>query len=286
MSKFNCFNLSIDNHIAMLKMNRPDSFNSMTREFWRELPEIVRDIDKNTKARVIVLSGEGKHFCAGMDLTNFVADNKKVKKDPARLREAFYQELLGLQNSLSALEECRLPTIAAIQGACVGAGIDMIAACDMSFCTKDAFFKIAEVDVGIAPDVGTLQRLVKAIPISKLRELSYSGRKFDAIEAKELNLISEIYETKTDLMNTVLKLAKKIATKSPLVTRVIKKQINFSRDHSVSDSLDYAAIWSAAAISDNDLQEAMKSYIEKKDGEFDDLEDLKEFWEKKNGLIS
>ena len=124
------------------------------------MPEIIRDIDKNSKARVIVLSGQGKHFSAGMDLANVMSgEGSGTKKDPARMRETFYHEVLELQDTFSALEDCRMPTIAAIQGACVGGAIDMVAACDMRYCSEDAFFKIAEVDIGIAADVGTLQRL-------------------------------------------------------------------------------------------------------------------------------
>ena len=144
MTNYSCFELEIKNNIAHLSMSRPDSLNSMTRIFWKELPDIIKDIDKNSKARVIVLSGQGKHFSAGMDLANFVPGEKSgEKKDPARVREAFYHEVLELQDAFTALEECRMPTIAAIQGACVGGAIDMAAACDIRYCSSNAFFKIA-----------------------------------------------------------------------------------------------------------------------------------------------
>ena len=286
MSKYECFELEIDDGIAHLSMNKPDTFNSMTRIFWKELPDIIKDIDKNSKARVIVLSGQGKHFSAGMDLANFAPSEKtSEKKDPARLREAFYHEVLELQDAFTALEECRMPTIAAIQGACVGGAIDMVAACDMRYCTENAFFKIAEVDIGIAADVGTLQRLPTLIPIGVVRELAYTGRKFNSAEAKTLGLVNEVYDSEENLHAEVNKISKTIASKSPLVTRVIKKQINYARDHSVKDSLDYHAAWNSSLISGSDMEEAMTSYMNKSEGNFEDLEPKHSFWEKDKGLI-
>jgi enoyl-CoA hydratase len=257
----------------------------MIRVFWKELPDLIKDIDKNSDARVIVLSGQGKHFSAGMDLATFVPPKKsEVEVDPARQREVFYHEVLELQDAFTALEECRMPTIASIHGACVGGAIDMVAACDMRYCSEDAFFKIAEVDIGIAADVGTLQRLPSLIPLASLRELAFTGRKFDSSEAKSLGLVNEVFESQETLADEVQKIAQNIAKKSPLVTRVIKKQINYARDHSVRDSLEFHATWNASLISGKDMQEAMTSYMNKTEGDFDDLEPKKSFWEKE-GLI-
>jgi enoyl-CoA hydratase len=287
MAKYTCFEVKVEDHIAHVIMNRPDQFNSMTRLFWKELPELIRELDKNAEARVILLKAEGKHFSAGMDLANFMPGDKKdeVKKDPARMRETFYHEVLELQDAFTALEECRMPTIAAIQGACVGGGIDMVAACDMRYCSADAFFKIAEVDIGIAADVGTLQRLPTLIPIAAVRELAYTGRKFDAVEAKTLGLVNDVFESYEELMVEAEKIAKTIASKSPLVTRVIKKQINYARDHSVRDSLDYHAAWNSSLLSGRDMEAAMTSYMNKETGEYDDLEELKSFWEKDGEVL-
>ena len=284
MDNATCFEVSIKNGIAHLNMNRPDKFNSMTRLFWKELPEIVKEIDKNAQARVILLTGEGKHFSSGMDLANFSSNGPDKKKDPARMRETFYHEILELQDTFTALEECRLPTIAAIQGACVGGGIDMVTACDMRYCSSDAFFKIAEVDIGLAADVGTLQRLPSLIPIAAVRELAYTGRKFDAAEAKTLGLVNDVFTSREELMTEVEKIAKTIASKSPLITRIIKKQINYARDHSVKDALDYHAAWNSSLMSGRDMEAAMTSFMNKEVGEYDDLEELKSFWEK-DGLV-
>ena len=285
MSKYTCFDVSVKDHVAHVVMNRPDEFNSMTRLFWKELPEIIKELDKNAAARVILLKGEGKHFNAGMDLANFAPAKKDgVKKDPARMRETFYHEVLELQDTFSALEECRMPTIASIQGACVGGGIDMVSACDIRYCSSDAFFKIAEVDIGIAADVGTLQRLPTLIPIGVVRELAYTGRKFLPDEARDLGFVNKVFNSLEDLEQGSLALAKEIASKSPLVTRVIKKQINYARDHSVKESLDYHAAWNSSLISGQDMEAAMKAFMDKSQAEYDDLEPTHSFWEK-GGLV-
>ena len=232
-----------------------------------------------------MLKGEGKHFNAGMDLANFAPAKKDgVKKDPARMRETFYHEVLELQDTFTALEECRMPTIASIQGACVGGGIDMVAACDIRHCSSDAFFKIAEVDIGLAADVGTLQRLPTLIPIGVVRELAYTGRKFLPDEARELGFINKVFDSLEDLEAGSLALAQEIASKSPLVTRVIKKQINYARDHSVRESLDYHAAWNSSLISGQDMEAAMKAMTEKSQANYDDLEPTHSFWEK-DGLV-
>ena len=160
----------------------------------------------------------------------------------------------------------------------------MAAACDMRYCSEDAFFKIAEVDIGIAADVGTLQRLPSLIPLAVLRELAYTGRKCDSAEAKSLGLVNEVYSSVNNMMEEVQKIAQTIASKSPLVTRVIKKQINYARDNSVRDSLEYHAMWNASLISHKDTETALTAFMNKSEGEFDDLEELKSFWEKE-GLI-
>ena len=280
MSKYSCFDVSIENGVAYVTMNRPDKLNTMVKVFWKELPEIVNDIDRNAEARVLVLQAEGKHFSAGMDFGNFSDDGQSKDKEPARLREFFYNEILELQDTFSSLEDCRMPTIAAIQGACIGGAIDMVSACDMRYCDEDAFFKIAEVDIGIAPDVGTLQRLPSLMPIAAVRELAYTGRKFDASEAKNLGLVNEVYSSKEDMLKQVMLKAEEIAKKSPLVTRVIKKQINYARDHSVKESLDYGAAWNSSLISRKDMKAALEAFFNKSEAEYDDIEKLRSFWEK------
>ena len=157
--KYSCFEYSIDKKIAHISMCRPDEFNSMNKAFWSELPHLIENISDNASARVIVLSGEGKHFCAGMDLANFGPSDSSPNAHKGMKSELAYRVTLDLQHTISCLEKARMPVISAIQGACIGGGVDMATATDLRYCTKDAFFCIQEINIGMAADVGTLQRI-------------------------------------------------------------------------------------------------------------------------------
>jgi enoyl-CoA hydratase len=172
-----CFDLKIENRIAHIVMNRPDAHNSMIRAFWNELPAIVREIDAEAQARVIVISAEGKHFTSGMDVSVFSDDSSlgAAKGDRYAIAEALRHFVMLLQKSFSCLEEARMPVLAAIQGACVGGGVDLATACDVRYVTEDTFFQIAEINIGMTADVGTFPRLCKLIPEGWVRELAYTG---------------------------------------------------------------------------------------------------------------
>ena len=172
--EYTCFDFEIKDKIAHIKMSRPDEFNSMNKAFWSELPHLVESISDNASARVIVLSGEGKHFCAGMDLANFAPSDKQPNAHMGMRKESGYRVTLDLQHTITCLEKARVPVIAAVQGACVGGGVDLATATDMRYCTKDAFFCIQEINIGMAADVGTLQRIPRLIPEGVVRELAYT----------------------------------------------------------------------------------------------------------------
>ena len=158
--------------------------------------------------------------------------------------------------------------MAAIHGACVGGGVDIITAFDMRYATKDAFFAIAEIDLGIVADIGTLQRLPKLIPDGIVRELTYTGRRFYAAEAKELGLINTVYEDKDEMLAAVMEIAQTIAEKSPLAVRGAKETLKYTRDHSVAESLRQVATWNAGMLLSDDLTEAMSAYMQKRKPEF------------------
>ena len=178
---YESFDFKKENGIGHLKLNKGEDFNKMTLNFWYELPRVLEDIKKDTSLRVLILSSTGKHFCAGMDLANFgtlgSGDTKKDNRpDKARSGEVLYRVAMELQENLSKLEKLRIPVICGIQGGCIGGGLDMATAADLRFATKDAFFCIQEVNIGMAADIGTLQRLPRVIPEGKVRELAYTGR--------------------------------------------------------------------------------------------------------------
>ena len=278
--------LKIKDHICSLVLNRPNELNTMTRDFWVELGDALEEINRDSEVRVVVLSSTGKHFCAGMDLSAFsngvddIPDDKKP--DHARVGEVLYRTAKELQGYISKLEEIRVPVIAAVHGGVIGGALDLITACDMRFASNDAFFCIQEINIGMAADVGTLQRLPKIIPDAKMREMAYTGRRMLADEAKDSGLVGEVYETQDQMLDAVHKLAAEIASKSPVAIYGLKAVMNYSRDHNVSDSLDFNALWSGAMLSQTDMAEAMTAQMEKRDANFDKMVDVKKFNESKS----
>ena len=286
MSKYSCFDVKIKDHICSLVLNRPNELNTMTRDFWVELGDALEEINRDSEVRVVVISSTGKHFCAGMDLSAFsngvddIPDDKKP--DHARVGEVLYRTAKELQGYISKLEEIRVPVIAAVHGGVIGGALDLITACDMRFASNDAFFCIQEINIGMAADVGTLQRLPKIIPDSKMREMAYTGRRMLAEEAKDSGLVGEVYETQDQMLDAVHKLAAEIASKSPVAIYGLKAVMNYSRDHNVSDSLDFNALWSGAMLSQTDMAEAMTAQMEKRDANFDKMVDVKKINESKS----
>jgi len=286
MSTYSCFDIKIKDHICNMVLNRPNELNTMTRDFWVELGDALEEINRDSDIRVVILSSTGKHFCAGMDLSAFsngvddIPDDKKP--DHARVGEVLYRTAKELQGYISRLEEIRVPVIAAVHGGVIGGALDLITACDMRFASNDAFFCIQEINIGMAADVGTLQRLPKIIPDSKMREMAYTGRRMLADEAKDSGLVGEIYETQDEMLDAVHKLAAEIASKSPVAIYGLKAVMNYSRDHNVSDSLDFNALWSGAMLSQADMTEAMTAQMEKRDANFDKMIDVKKFNESKS----
>ena len=285
-SKYESFNLEIEDNIANIILSRPEQLNSMSRKFWVELPEILEEVNRNSEIRVLIISSTGKHFCAGMDLSAFdngVANIPKEKRpDNARIGEALYRSAKELQEYISKLEKIRVPVIAAIHGGCIGGAVDLVTACDIRLATNDAFFCIQEINIGMAADVGTLQRLPRIIPDSKMRELAYTGRRMLADEAKESGLVSDVYNSQEEMFNAAKEMANEIAKKSPIAIYGLKALMNYSRDHTISDSLDFNALWSGAMLSQRDMEEAIKAFVEKREATFGKMTDVKNFDEAGN----
>lgn len=272
---YECFEVEVSDKIAHVRMNRPEKANSMIAAFWRELPLIIDDLSASGTVRAIVLSGEGKHFCSGMDLEVF-ANDPAVGPNArpghrSRRNERFRSTAMKLQDTFSSLERCRVPVLAAIQGACVGGAIDMITAADLRYTTENAFFSIAEINIGMTADVGTLQRMPKLVPEGIVRELAYTGRKWTAEEAKAVGFVNGIYADQEELLAGVMEVAAEIAKKSPMAIWGTKQTMHYTRDHSVSDGLEYIANWNAAMFDTDDMGEAFKASMEDRSPDFPDL---------------
>ncbi len=274
MTTSTCFNVETKDKVAHIQLNRPEAFNTMTREFWNELPAIVNQINDEAKARAIVISSTGKHFSAGMDLSVFT-DGQGVsggRGEVGRSRLALRAEAMRLQKSFSCLDEARMPVLMAIQGGCVGGAVDMSTCADMRYATTDSFFVIQEINLAMTADVGTFPRLCHLLPQGLVRELAYSGRRLPARRAYELGLVNELFDNQDQMLKHVLELAAEIATKSPLAVHGSKVIINYARDHSIRDGLDYIATWQAGMFNPTaDMFESFKAKQEKRTPVYDDL---------------
>lgn len=267
--QYETLDLSIDQHVATVCLNRPDKANAMNAPMWSELQTCFEWLDAEPAARVVILAANGKHFCSGLDLAMF-AEQISESPDPARRAEQLRRTVLRMQNNLTAIEKCRVPVLAAIHNTCIGGGVDMICCADMRYATADAFFAIREIDIGMTADVGTLQRLPKIVPDGIVRELAYTGRSMPAQEAREVGLVNRVFDDREMMMREVTAIARDIAAKSPLAVRGSKEMLLYARDHAVSEGLNYIATWNAGMLSQVDLQASMQAQLEKKQADYED----------------
>ena len=150
MSDYQAFRVELADKIARVTINRPDKRNAMNSDFWTEIIDIFRWVDRTDEVRVVVLTGAGEHFSSGIDLNLLAQVAGMMGKDVGRNAEALRRKIRELQASFTAVDQCRKPVLAAIQGYCLGGAIDLIAACDMRYATQDAQFSIKEIDMGMA----------------------------------------------------------------------------------------------------------------------------------------
>ncbi len=262
-----------DNGVGTITLNQPEEYNRMPPAFWEEFPAALNALDETGRTRALIVASTGKHFSAGMDVSVFT-DERGPQLERGRAGEAARRRLAGLQDVFSRLEATRMPVIAAVQGGCVGGGVDLVAACDMRYCTEDAFFCIQEINIGLAADVGTLQRLPRLIPEGMMRELAYTGRRLPAGEAKEIGLVNEVFASQDQMLEAVHAIAAEIATKSPLAVSSTKHLLNYGRDHSISETLDYQQLWMGAVPQGGEMATYFKAKGAGADPVFEDLAPL------------
>ena len=281
------FDIDLLGHVAHIKLNRPEKRNAMNWDFWRDLPRIIGDIDRNSSARCIVLSSTGPVFSAGLDLSLFgqdvfsSSDTAKNSEKELQTPQKFMSFLSFLQDSISSLQKARIPVVCAIQGGCIGGGVDLVCSADIRLATNDAFFSIRETKIGMVADVGTFPRIVKLLPEGIVKELAFTGRNFSASEAKEYGFVNRLYESHEALIEGALDIANEIASNSPAAVYGCKKVIDYSRDHTIEEGLEWINMWNASMLSQSELMEGFRSYKDKSVGDFAELPKLKDHFSKK-----
>lgn len=274
---YTTFDLTVENHIAHLQLNRPDAYNSMNQAFWSELPAAIRAIDEAAEARVIVISSSGKHFSAGMDLEVFSNPSPTLfQGERGRQAEGMRRLVMQLQACFSVLEEVRMPVLTAIQGGCIGGAVDMVCAADMRYCTEDAFFQVKETELGMTADLGTLQRLPQLVAPGLARELAYTARKMLADEAVSSGFVNRVFIDQEAMLTEVMAVAKQIAERSPLAVTGTKQMINYARDHSMADSLTMMATWQAGMFQPTDMVQTFSAKMTQKTPDYEGLRPVTE----------
>lgn len=265
-----CFEVSIEGKVAHIRLSRPERLNAMTLAFWSELPAIARELDARGDVRATVISSTGKHFTAGMDLSVF-QNSESLGTDTVAAREKFREKLIELQQSFGALAEARFPVIAAIQGGCIGGGVDLATACCLRYATREAYFVIQEINIGMMADVGTFNRMPKQLPEAVVRELGYTGDRLGAERAERLGFVNGLFDTHEALVEGALAVARKIASKAPVAVAATKEMISYTRDHGVGASFEYLNALQPGIFSVGDIRSAVGAGKSGKPAEFADL---------------
>ena len=250
--------------VGWVWLNRPEKHNAMSSDMWTDLPAAVEQLTADTRIRCIVVAGRGPSFTVGIDLgmlSSFVTDDPSHAASSRRVRD----EILRLQQTMSAFERASVPVIAAVHGWCLGAGIDLITACDLRFSDARATFGIRETPMGLIADVGTVQRLPRIVGPGHTAELLFTGRDFDAAEAARIGLVNRVVD---DVVAHAAAVAAEIATNSPLVVQGAKEVLRLQEGMTTEAALDHMALWNAAFLTSNDLSEAISAFAEKRPPDF------------------
>jgi enoyl-CoA hydratase len=267
------FTLDLDDStgVATLTFNRPERLNTVGPAFFPALRDAVQTLSDEGRARVLVVRSSGKHFCAGMALDVFGNELAMLDTRDARKRLAFQTSLRRLMACISVLDEARFPVICAVQGGCVGAGLDLASACDIRLASADAFFCVQEIQIGMAADVGSLQRLPKIVPDGVAREMAYTGLRLGADRALAVGLVNAVLPDSAALHARAVELAADIAAKSPLAIAGSKAALNHARDHGTAASLEQMALLQSAIFDIGEMEKAIAAWKDKRAAGFDPL---------------
>ena len=266
--------LRLPGDVAHLRLNRPERLNTMSPPFFPAVRDAIAALNAEGRTRALVLSSTGKHFSAGMALEVFGGQNDvatMLDMATARSRLAFQDYLRQLMRCFDVIEQARFPAIAAVQGGCIGGGLDLTAACDIRVCSADAFFTVQEIHIGMAADLGVLQRLPKIVPPAVAREMAYTGDRLGAERALAVGLVNAVLPDAEAATKRALEMAAAIAAKSPLAVAASKLAINYAVDHPTGDALDQMTLLQSAVFDIGEMGRAIAAWKEKAAGQFDPL---------------
>lgn len=267
----------MNDHIATVWLDRPEARNAFAAEFWTDLPAIMEHLGTDPEVRVVVIAARGDAFTVGLDLKAFgptlmegagLGEGGESPRSGVEARQRLYHSVKHLQHAFNAVADCPVPVIAAIHGYCIGAGLDLITACDIRLAADNTVFSVRETRMAMVADLGTLQRLPRIIDPGRVAEIVYTGKDFDATEALEMGLISRIAADADTVVEAAHGLAATIAANSPLAVRGSKAVLRAGEGRTIHEALEYVALWNASFITSNDLTEAVTSFIEKRPPEF------------------
>ncbi|CAJ1510437.1 crotonase/enoyl-CoA hydratase family protein [[Mycobacterium] holstebronense] len=262
--------VEIKDHVAQVTLIGPGKGNAMGPAFWAELPEVFAELDADRDVRAIVLTGSGKNFSYGLDLAAMGGTMTPMLAEGAlaRPRADFHRELQRMQGAITAVADCRTPTIAAIQGWCIGGGVDLISAVDIRYAAADAKFSVREVKLAIVADVGSLARLPLILSDGHLRELALTGKDIDAARAEKIGLVNDVYADAEACLAAAHATATEIAANPPLTVAGVKDVLDEQRTDRVAASLRYVAAWNSAFLASKDLMEGIGAIMGKRKPEF------------------
>ena len=258
--------LDVDAHVATLWLDRAEARNAMGSALWRDLPLAAAAVSSVKDIRVLIIAAKGPHFSVGLDLKEFGGGftSQATSKSRAASNAQSYAGVRAMQASVTSIADLAVPVIAAIQGYCIGGGVDLVSACDLRLCASDAKFSVRETKVAIVADLGSLQRLPKIIGAGQVAELAYTGKDIDAARALAIGLVNAVFDTRDDLLAGARELASEIARNSPLAVQGTKAVLAANDGRSVDEGLEFVARWNTMYLQSNDLREAMTAFVEKR----------------------
>lgn len=268
--------------LATVWLDRPQARNALGLAFFEQLPRAMAEVSDDRDVRAVVVAAKGSHFSVGLDLkamgqilTGSVPGAGEQGSDPAggpasaaARAMAARPAILRLQRSISSVAECPKPTIAAVQGYCIGGGINLASACDIRLASADAKFSVRETKVAIVCDLGALQRLPAIIGQGHVAELAYTGKDVDARRAREIGLVNDVLPDADAVLKAAMDMAGEIAANSPLAVQGTKAVLRAGEGRSVAEGLDYVATWNAGFLQSEDLVEAVAAFMEKRSPKF------------------